>query len=83
MVAIRDALTSVDDLRGELDDGAPGLTELARAVTYAFGLYWAGRYGSLAALLPRLLTEAAAAVHGAAAFDMGRAADLAAQVHRI
>lgn len=83
VVAIRDALTSVDDLLGELDDGAPDLTELARAVTYAFGLYWAGRYGPLAALLPRLLTEAAAAVHGAAASDTGRAADLTAQVHRI
>lgn len=84
VVAIRDALTSVDDLLGELDDAdAPDLTELARSVTYAFGLYWAGRYGPLAALLPRLLTEAAAATHGATAAEMGRAADLAAQVHRI
>ncbi|MGH3803585.1 MAG: helix-turn-helix domain-containing protein, partial [Pseudonocardiaceae bacterium] len=84
VVAIRDALTSVDDLLGELDDAdAPDLTEFSRAVTYAFGLYWAGRYGPLAAMLPRLLTEAAAATHGAAAADMDRAADLAAQVHRI
>jgi hypothetical protein len=83
-VAIRDALTSVDDLLGELDDvDAPALTELARAVTYAFGLYWSGRYGQLAALLPRLLTEAAAAVHAAVLSERGRAADLAAQVHRI
>ena len=84
VVAIRDALASVDDLLGELDDvDAPDLTELARGVTYAFGLYWAGRYGQLAALLPGLLTEAAVAMHGAAASDTGRAADLAAQVHRI
>ncbi|MGH3814156.1 MAG: helix-turn-helix domain-containing protein [Pseudonocardiaceae bacterium] len=84
VVAIRDALTSVDGLLGELDDvDSPDLTEFGRAVTYCFGLYWAGRYGQLAALLPRLLIEAAAAVHGAAASDMGRAADLAAQVHRI
>lgn len=82
--AIRDALTSVDDLLGELDDAdAPDLTELARGVTYAFGLYWAGRYGPLTALLPRLLTEAAAATHGAAASEAAWAADLAAQVHRI
>ncbi len=84
VVAIRDALTSVDDLLGELDGAdAPDLTEFGRAVTYAFGMYWAGRYGPLAALLPRLLTEAAAATHAAAASGTGQAADLAAQVHRI
>lgn len=82
MIAIRDALTSVDVLLGELDD-APDLAEFTRAITYAFGLYWAGRYGQLAAMLPRLLTEAAAAVHGAAPTEVARAADLAAQVHRI
>jgi transcriptional regulator with XRE-family HTH domain len=81
---IRDALTSVDDLLGELDDvDAPDLPEFSRAVTYAFGLYWAGRYGPLTAMLPRLITEAAAATHGAAASEAGWAADLAAQVHRI
>jgi transcriptional regulator with XRE-family HTH domain len=53
VVAIRDALASVDDLLGELDDvDAPDLTELGRVVRYCFGLYWAGRYGQLAALLP-------------------------------
>lgn len=84
VAAVRDALTSVDDLLGELDDAdAPDLTEFSRAVTYAFGLYWAGRYGPLTALLPRLLTEAAAATHGASASETGRAADLAAQVHRV
>ncbi len=84
VVAIRDALTSVDELLGELDDAdAPDLNEFGRAVTYAFGLYWAGRYGPLTAMLPRLLTEAVAATHGAAASEAGRAADLAAQVYRI
>jgi len=84
VIAIRDALTSVDDLLGELDDvDVPDLTEFSRAVTYAFGLYWAGRYRPLTTMLPRLLTEAAAATHGAAPADSARAADLAAQVHRI
>lgn len=84
VVAIRDALTSVDDLMGELDDAdAPDLTEFSRAVTYAFGLYWAGRYEPLTAMLPRLLADAAAAAHGAASADSAWAADLAAQVHRI
>jgi transcriptional regulator with XRE-family HTH domain len=84
VAAIRDALMSVDELLGELDDAdVPDLTELGRNVTYAFGLYWAGRYGPLTAMLPRLLTEAAAATHGATPADSARAADLAAQVHRI
>ena len=82
--AIRDALTSVDDLLGELDGAdAPDLAELSRSVTYAWGLYWAGRFEPLAAMLPRLLTEAAAAMHDATAPEVGRAADLAAQVHAI
>jgi transcriptional regulator with XRE-family HTH domain len=43
---IRDVLTSVDDLLGELDDvDAPDLTELGRAVSCAWGLFYAGRYG--------------------------------------
>jgi transcriptional regulator with XRE-family HTH domain len=53
VVAIRDALTNVDDLLGELDDAdAPDLTEFSRAVTYAFGLYWAGWYGPLTRCCP-------------------------------
>lgn len=80
--AIRDALTSVDDLLGELDDAdAPDLAELARAVVYSWGLYWSGRYGPLAATLPRLLAEAQGAAHAAA--GGGRAADLAGQVHQL
>lgn len=84
MSAIRNALTSVDDLLGELDGAdLPDLTEFSRAVTYAWGLFWATRYGLLAAMLPRLLTEATAVTHAAAASDMSRAADLAAQVYQI
>ena len=84
VIAIRDALTSVDDLLGELDGAeAPDLAELSRAVTYAWGLYWAGRYEPLAAMLPRLLAEAASATHDATASEAGQAAELAAQVHAI
>ena len=84
VLAIRDALTSVDDLLGELDDAdAPDLAELGRSLTYGWGAYWAGRYGPLAAMLPRLLAEARAATHGAAAPGGGRVADLAAQVHQL
>jgi hypothetical protein len=47
------------------------------------GSFYAGRYGPLAALLPRLLTDAQAAVHAATVADSGRAADLSAQVHQL
>lgn len=84
VVAIRDALTSVDDILGELDDpDAPDPTELDRTLTYAWGLYRAGRYATLAALLPRLLADARAATRAATATEAGRAAELAAQVHRV
>lgn len=80
--AIRDAITSVDDLLGELDDpDAPDLAELARAVIYSWDLYWSGRYGPLATTLPRLLTEAQAAAH--AVTGDGQVADLAGQVHQL
>ncbi|MCA1703230.1 MAG: helix-turn-helix domain-containing protein, partial [Actinobacteria bacterium] len=82
--AIRDALTSVDDLLGELDDAdAPDLTELGRSVTYAWAAFWAGRYGPVASMLPRLLVEAEVATHAAPVGRDGRAVDLAAQVHRL
>ncbi|MGH3980901.1 MAG: hypothetical protein ACRDRZ_18195 [Pseudonocardiaceae bacterium] len=82
--AVRDALTSVDDLLGELDDiDAPDLGELDRSVTYGWGAYWAGRYGVLAAMLPRLLAESRAALHHAPAGAAGPAAGLAVQVHQL
>jgi len=82
--AIRDALTSVDDLLGELDGAdAPDLTELSRAVSYAWGTFFAGKYGPLVALLPRLLADAQTVAHAVTTVDLGCAADLAAQVHQI
>jgi len=84
IVAIRDALTSVEDILGELDDAdAPDLTELARTVIYAWGIYRTAQYATLATLLPRLLADARAATHAATAAEAGRAADLTTQVHQI
>jgi transcriptional regulator with XRE-family HTH domain len=81
--AIRDALTSVDDLLGELDGAdAPDLTEFSRAVSYAWSTFFAGKYGPLVALLPRLLADAQAVAHAVTTVDLGCAADLAAQVHQ-
>ncbi|MGH3938520.1 MAG: hypothetical protein ACRDTG_07760 [Pseudonocardiaceae bacterium] len=60
VVASRDALTSVDELLGELDDAdAPDVTEFSRTVTYVFGLHWAGPYGRTV-LIPARWTLAAA-----------------------
>ncbi|MGH3720229.1 MAG: helix-turn-helix domain-containing protein [Pseudonocardiaceae bacterium] len=82
--AIRDALTSVDDLLGELDDAdAPDLTALGRTVSYAWGAFWSGRSGLLVPMLPRLLAEAQAATHNVAAGSGAAAADLAAQVYQL
>ncbi|MGH4006740.1 MAG: helix-turn-helix domain-containing protein [Pseudonocardiaceae bacterium] len=84
VAAIRDVLTGVDELLGEVDDAdAPDLTELARAVTYSWGHFYSGRFVPLAALLPRLLADAQAVTRSAKAADSGRAADLVAQVHQI
>ncbi len=82
--AIRDVLTGVDDLLGELDDvDVPDLADLERAVIYGWGCFYAGRYGPLATLLPRLLVDAQAAAHAAPSADSARVADLAAQVHQL
>ncbi|MGH3799569.1 MAG: helix-turn-helix domain-containing protein [Pseudonocardiaceae bacterium] len=84
VAAIRDVLTGVDELLGEVDDAdAPDLTELGRAVTFAWGHFYSGRFVPLAALLPRLLADAQAVTRSVAAADSGRAADLVAQVHQL
>lgn len=59
VVAIRRALTPVDDLLDmDVIDGA-GLTleEAERTVTYLWGAYWAGRYELLSTLLPTALMQ--------------------------
>lgn len=84
LVAIRDALTSVDDLLGELGDvGVPDLAEVRRSATYCWGAFSGGRYDLLGELLPRLLAETRAVLHDAPADERGEAADLAAQAAQI
>ncbi len=52
-VAIRRALTQVDDLIGDEPDVEPlTLDDARRALTYGWGAYWAGRYDRLGHLLP-------------------------------
>lgn len=67
VMAIRRALTPVDDLLDEIVlDGEPvDLREAQRIVDYAWGLYWSGRYDQLGALLPNTLTQLRATAHAA------------------
>ncbi|MGV9613333.1 helix-turn-helix domain-containing protein [Nocardia xishanensis] len=66
IVAIRRALTPVDDLLGEVpEEEAVSLDDGRRAVDYAWGAYWAGRYELLTTILPASLTQLRATVHAA------------------
>lgn len=62
ILAVRDALLSVADLPGidsAADDGEPTpLLELDAAVRRGWDLYWDGRLGDLAGMLPGLIGEA-------------------------
>src|ERR1700716_2580967 len=59
VVAIRNALTAVDDLLGEVTSyGEPStLDEAWRVVQYAWGSYWSGRLELLGKLLPSGLAQ--------------------------
>ena len=83
-VAIRRALTTVDDLIGSETDGVPtDLADVRRAVDYGWGSYWAGRYDLLGKLLPGLIKQGRAAMHAATHSDRADTAQLAAQIHEI
>jgi transcriptional regulator with XRE-family HTH domain len=84
VVAIRRALTPVDDL---LDDDvtstAPLTAENAeRTVTYLWGRYWSGRYELLSRLLPEALMQLRATVSAVPVADRPRAARALAQGYR-
>ncbi|MGQ0776985.1 MAG: helix-turn-helix domain-containing protein [Pseudonocardiales bacterium] len=84
VAAIREALTSIDDLIGAVDGGdVPTVAVLARSVTYGWGGYWSGRYGLLAALLPDLLVQSRAVRWDCPVAERPQAVDLAAQVHSL
>ena len=85
VVAIRRALTAVDDILGEPDaDREPANpAEAGRMLTYAWGSYWTGRYELLAALLPGALAQLRAAEREAPATDRPRAAEQLAELYQI
>lgn len=67
VMAVRRALTPVDDLLDEIvhDVDPVDPVEARRLTEYGWGLYWSGRYDQLAALLPTALPQLRATAHAA------------------
>ncbi|MGY1894586.1 helix-turn-helix domain-containing protein [Nocardia gipuzkoensis] len=82
IVAIRRALTPVDDLLGETkEETAVSLDDGRRAVEYAWGAYWSGRYELLTSILPPGLTQLRATVHAARNGSVAPANELLARMY--
>ncbi|GAA5102923.1 helix-turn-helix domain-containing protein [Nocardia iowensis] len=82
IVAIRRALTPVDDLLGETnEEAAISLDDARRAVDYAWGAYWVGRYELLTSILPSGLTQLRATVHAARNGSVALANELLARMY--
>ncbi len=78
VVAIRRALTSVDDLMGDIDEETGPLTldAAGREVTYAWGAYWGGKYKLLTKVLPPGIAQLRATAHAAQNGDVAPANEL-------
>ncbi|WP_067852530.1 helix-turn-helix domain-containing protein [Nocardia shimofusensis] len=82
IVAIRHALTPVDDLLGSApEEAAVSLEDGRRAVDYAWGAYWSGHYGLLTTILPTGLTQLRATVHAARNGSVAPANELLARMY--
>lgn len=82
VVAIRHALNSVDDLIGIDSDEAPvTLGEAQRAVDYAWGAYWNGRYETLTSILPPGISQLRATAHAAQNGEVAPAHELLARMY--
>ncbi|MBF6356571.1 helix-turn-helix transcriptional regulator [Nocardia higoensis] len=82
IVAIRRALTPVDDLLGSApEEAAVSLEDGRRAVDYAWGAYWSGRYELLTTILPTGLTQLRATVHAARNGSVAPANELLARMY--
>jgi transcriptional regulator with XRE-family HTH domain len=81
VVAIRRALTTVDDLVDEpVLEGEPlVIREAQRIVQYAWGAYWAGKYDELGALLPSALIQLRATAFDSPVADQAKTRELLAR----
>jgi transcriptional regulator with XRE-family HTH domain len=83
-LAIRRALTAVDDLISDEPDVEPlTLGEARRVVAYGWGAYWGGRYDQLGALLPGAIGQVRATVDEVRDAERAEACELAAQVYQL
>ncbi|MGW5051401.1 helix-turn-helix domain-containing protein [Actinokineospora sp. NPDC004072] len=90
VVAIRQALTPVDDLVGDvvedvdvLGDAELALEEAERAVTYLWGAYWSGRYELLVTLVPNAIAQARATLRAVPTAKQPRAAHILARAYQV
>src|SRR6266568_9556261 len=82
VVAIRRALTSVDDLLDSTTEEPPvSLEHAQRAVDYAWGAYWNGRFELLTSVLPPGITQLRATAHAAQNADIAPANELLARMY--
>jgi hypothetical protein len=85
VVAIRRALTTVDDLLPDptwLDEPLT-LVGAERMVTYAWGAYWSGHYELLGKLLPTNLPQLRATVRAVPVAERSRANELLAMAYQV
>lgn len=85
VIAIRRALTTVDDLlpNPTWGDEPLGLRDAERAVDYAWGAYWAGHYELLGSVLPTTLPQLRGTLRAAAASERPRAAEALARAYQV
>ncbi|MGN2642181.1 helix-turn-helix domain-containing protein [Nocardia takedensis] len=81
IVAIRRALTNVDDLLDAAEEPPVTLEDARRAVDYAWGAYWNGRYELLSTVLPPGIGQLRATAHAAREADRAAAHDLLARMY--
>lgn len=84
IVAIRAALTPVDDLIGAVADEPEPLTlhEAQRTVDYLWGAYWGGRYDLLGKLLPDALIKLRATHRAVPTAERSLAAEALARAYQ-
>ena len=84
VVAIRHALTPVDDFTDDAaDDESVSLENAGRSVKYMWGAYWAGKYEELGRLIPPALNQLRATYRDATTGDRPKAARLLAYGYQV
>ncbi|EIF00145.1 helix-turn-helix domain-containing protein [Saccharomonospora glauca] len=81
VVALRQALSPIDDLIGDITGEPITLDDARRAVDYAWSAYWGGQYDHLATILPSTLPQLRATMHAASADQRSAAAELLARAY--